>query len=244
MMNFFIEQGDFILCAQGFSLMFLAVACALMGRNVRLPLAWSWLGAFAFIAGLSRWLELLTPFFQGHRFFVDSIWMLRLLALISLLEFGRRSWPERYPALALWLYGTLVLTAAALVGFGDRQTLETGALLVLSLLGGGWATAALRRHAPAGFTIGGSLWMTLGGGFLSLFLLSAFALTPPAQPWQSLAAPVSTGVVRWLQQGAPLLLGPVVAIWLFLALYAAHPKNTASYFLVSLPFLAAALTAG
>ncbi|MCX7010806.1 MAG: hypothetical protein NTY53_26790 [Kiritimatiellaeota bacterium] len=57
MMTFFIEQGDFILCAQGFALIFLAVVYALMGQNVRLPMTWSWLGTFAFITGLSFWQE-------------------------------------------------------------------------------------------------------------------------------------------------------------------------------------------
>lgn len=241
MTDFFNGQGDLILSVQGFALIFLAVVCALMGRNVRSPLAWSWLGAFAFIAGLSRWMELLTPFFQGHRFFADGVWLLRLLALISLLEFGRRSWPVRYPKLLLWFYGTLVLIAVALGGLGDRHILQTGTLLVLTLLGGGWAAAALRRAAAPGLVVGGALWMTLSGGLLILFLLTAFALAPPAQAWQLLG---TTCGLRWLQQGAPLLLGPVVALLLFLVLHAAHPKNTASYFLVSLPFLAAALTAG
>jgi PAS domain S-box-containing protein len=244
MTAFFSGQGDFILSVQGFALIFLAVVCALMGRNVRLPLAWSWLGAFAFIAGLSRWLELFTPFFQGHQYFTDSVWMLRLLALISLLEFGRRSGPERPVTLVLWLYATLILIALALAGFGDRHAVGSGTLLVLSLLSGGWAMAVLRRQAPPGFAIGGSLWMTVGGALLVLFLLTAFALTPPAQPWQSLATTAGNGRLYWLQQGAPLLLAPVLTLWLFLALHAAHTKKTASYFLMSLPFLAAALTAG
>ena len=188
MTDFFNGQGDLILSVQGFALIFLAVVCALMGRNVRSPLAWSWLGAFAFIAGLSRWMELLTPFFQGHRFFSDGVWLLRLLALISLLEFGRRSWPVRHPTLLLWFYGTLVLIAAALGGLGDRHILQAGTLLVLSLLGGGWAAAALRRASAPGWVIGGALWMTLSGGLLILFLLTAFALTPPAQAWQALRA--------------------------------------------------------
>lgn len=244
MMEFFTGQGDFILCAQGFSLIFLALVCALMGRNAHPSLAWSWLGAFAFIAGLSRWLELLTPFFHGHQYFTDSVWMLRLLSLISLLEFGRRSGPERHGAMALWLYATLILTAIALSGFGDRHAVERGTLLVLSLLGGGWATAVLRRHALPGLRIGGSLWMTVAGGILFLFLLAAFALTPSAQPWQSLSLADGASPAHWLQQGVPLLLSPLLAVWIFLALYAMSPKKTVSYFFISIPFLMAALTAG
>ena len=243
-MTFLAEQGDFILCVQGFALIFLALACGLWGRTAQIRMYWSWLGAFAFIAGLSRWLELLTPLLQNQIVFHGGIWALRGMALIALLEFGRRSWPLVGSRWVPGLYGVLGVTAAALMAWGGWRALEMGSLWILGLLGGGLAAVALRRNAAPEGLIGGPVWMTLTGGLLGLFLLTALVLMPPAQPWILTGAGKSSSVLWLISQGAALIFGVATVLLLLLLLQSLRPRKTAPYLLWSLPALTVALMGG
>jgi len=74
-----------------------------MGAHSRPALPWRWLGVFALLTGLERWLELLTPALHNRELFVICLWGLRVAALLALLEFGRRGWP--WPLSRVLLFG-------------------------------------------------------------------------------------------------------------------------------------------
>ena len=243
-MNFFVEQGDFILCLQGFALVFLAVGCGLLGRGSHLQLPWSWLGVFAFIVGLECWLELLTPIFQGQSVFIIGSWALRVMALVALLEFGRRGWSAGRLRLVFWLYVLLSVVVIALAIWGGWRSVEMGSLWLLGLPAGLGAAVVLRRSAMRRLVVGGPVWMILAGGLLFLFVLMALILTPPAHPWNAISDEQGVGVLQLVRQGLPLVLGPTVALMLLLALQRARPQNVAPYLLWSVPALMVALAAG
>jgi PAS domain S-box-containing protein len=242
MNTFFSEQGDFILAVQGIAFIALAVACLLMGPGSRPALPWRWFGLFALLTGLERWLELLTPALYERETFIISLWLLRLAALLALLEFGRRGWP--WPLSRILLFGMVALLAIALAFWGGWALVKSGTLWLLMLIAGLAAVGTLRRHALPGAGIGGAAWMTLGGGQLWLFLLTAYVLTPPALPWQSFRETPDDVVLRSVQQWLPLLLGPGAITLIFLLLQTQGVQRRRPYLLWSLPLHLAVLLAG
>ena len=240
MTAFFNSQGDFILSIQGFACVTLAVACALVGRTN----FWRWFASALFVAGLERWLELLNPVFHEQKIFVVSVWLLRVATLLTLLECGRRASRWSGPVAAWWLYGALAVLAVVSAVCGGWLWLERGALWLLLALACGAVLPALRQQARPAVRLGGPAWMTLCGGVLGLFLLTAFVLTPSAQPWQVLKEPAGGWLLRWLYQGLPLLLSAGALVVIFLALHANRTRKTTPLLLWSLPLQAAILFAG
>ncbi len=242
MNTFFSEQGDFILAVQGMVFIALAVACLLTGPGVRPALPWRWFGSFALLTGLERWLELLTPALHGHETYVISLWLLRLAALLVLLEFARRGWP--WPLSRISLFGLVALVSIALAFWGGWAWCKNGTLGLLVLVAGLASLGTLRRHALPGAGIGGAAWMTLSGGQLWLFLLTAYALTPPALPWHSFRQAADDVVMRSVQQWLPLLLGTGAGTLLFLLLQTRGVQLRRPYLLWSLSLHLAVLLAG
>ncbi len=240
MTAFFNGQGDFILSVQGVVCVTLALACVLLGRTA----LWRWLAAAVFVAGLERWFEMLTPVFHEQPVFIVSAWGLRILALLVLLECGRRNWQPPRPLAGWWLYGGLAALAGGLALAGGWPWLEHGALWLLTAAAGGAAVLVLRRNAHPTARVGGPAWMTLCGGVLGLFLLTAFVLTPPAQPWQVLKEPAGGWLLRWTQQGLPLLLAAGALGLFFPALHTHRTRKTAPLLLWSVPLQAAVLFSG
>jgi|GEM_PF-3379876 len=239
---FFSEQGDFILAIQGLTFIALAVACLLAGTNARPALPWRWFSLFALLVGLERWLELLTPALHGRETYAFGLWLLRVAALLTLVEFGRRGWP--WPLSRVMLFGLVALVVIALAFWGGWPLIQNGTLGVLTVLAGVAVIGTLRRHALPGAGLGSAAWMTLSAGQLWLFLLTAYALTPVAWSWQTLKESADVVVVRSLHQWLPLLLGTSACALIFLMLQSKSIQSRVPYLLWSLPLHLAVLLAG
>jgi PAS domain S-box-containing protein len=235
---FFSDQGDFLLALQGLAFIILAVVCWSLGPQSRPSLPWRWLGLFAVLAGLERWLELMTPALHNKETLVICLWLLRTAALLVLLEFGRRGWPWRVAPLIL--FGLVVLVCLALAFWGGWRL----PVWLLTLLAGAALIGPLRRQALPGSGIGGAVWMLLSGVHLWAFLLTAYALTPPAWTYEEVKDTGDLIVLHSLHQWLPLLLGVVSSLLLFLLLQSRKVQQRTPYLLWSLPLHVVVLVVG
>lgn len=244
MTSFLAEQGDIVLCSQSVAMFFLAVVSLLLGGKCRIQAAWKWFGLFACVAGISRGAEVFIPLLQSPHTLTDTVWLLRVLALVALLEFGRRSGCRTPPWLTGALYGALALIAVSLPFWVIPDWLLQGALFLLYVPAAIQAFRAMSQEAVPGALMGGRRWMGAGMVLLLLFLLASFVLIAPSHAWRPVVEEGHTIWLHGLELGVPFALAPLASLWLFLGLYAASPRRAALYFLAAVPLMPLVMVLG
>ena len=150
------EQIDFICFVYGMGFLILGVTCLARRQVRRLPVSWTWLGAFGLLHGLNEWLDLLgrqvlvSPWFSILRVTVLTVSFVCLAEFVrgSLRRVGRR-------APGVWLVGGLValVAAAGLAGvipaqIAARYGLGLGSAAMAALILGRAARQLERERWP------------------------------------------------------------------------------------------------
>ncbi len=140
--NFFINQIDFILFLHGLSLLILSTACIALRRTHRYGLAWGWLALFGFCYALRQWMEVLAGG-TGYSAIVSSVNLgMVLVSYILLLEFARSSTRKLFgKGPGVWLYvpvaGIAVVALSPCIGSASitaKHVLEASAAVWSSYL--------------------------------------------------------------------------------------------------------------
>ena len=161
-----VAQADYCIFLSGLMLAGLAMAGLLLDREDRATgLAWRWLAGFGAFYALHEWLKLVAAVFPNTVPVLEpASQVLRWVALLSLLEFGRRAiplWINWRPGpwfFAPWL--AVTLATAWFIPVHAAWTVRVFLLLPAILLAAVGVAAAARRQ-PRREAAG--LWLTAAG---------------------------------------------------------------------------------
>ena len=220
-------EMDYLLFLYALGLAFLAAMLLGLSGTVSSPLPWRWLGASAAALAVSSTADLL-GFSLSAAVAIAIVQGVTLgVGCLLLVEFARRSWA----AAGGRRVGPWIVVALALVStpglLAGLRGLEVAASLLLGVVGGLWAAAAIWRYARHGSRHRRPLTIAAVG--MAGFVLAEFGVTLPA------SFPPATWVNRpWFLEtfGFPVQLVAmafavpfVVALWFYYRtlLREAHP---------------------
>ncbi|MFA5204096.1 MAG: ATP-binding protein [Lentisphaeria bacterium] len=154
-----VAQSDYCIFLGGLALLGIAVTALLLNREDReTTLAWPWLAGFGFLQALYQWSKLAVVVFPATAPFLESgAQVVRISALVALLEFGRRAvplWSAWRPG--PWFAAPWLLVALASAWFVPEHaswTLRVFLFLPAAALGAAGLAAAAWRQRP------GAAWL-------------------------------------------------------------------------------------
>jgi diguanylate cyclase (GGDEF)-like protein len=183
MADFFVNQLDFILFFYGLAFILLGSICVAASRGANTVIAWSILGIFGYVHGISEWLDLSALVFSDSPAFALVRTAVMTLSFMALFEFGRReaarllrnipgAWIQ-IPLLALPVLGWY------LAGTGGANAL---ARYALGLTGALLTSFVLLQHAKKQ-PLGERRWLHCASAAFLLYGVAAGAIVPNVAHW-------------------------------------------------------------
>lgn len=183
MVSFFADQLDFILFFYGLAFILLGAVCVSVARGERGSVPWLILGAFAYVHGLSEWLDLSALVFSDSPAFAMVRTAVMTLSFVLLFKFARREALR----LDVWVTGRWIyLPLLLLIGLGGYLAGVSGANVlaryVLGLPAAELAAIMIARHARE-VTPRERPWLYLAAVGFVFYGLAAGAIVPAVPNW-------------------------------------------------------------
>jgi PAS domain S-box-containing protein len=183
MASFFHHQMDYIFFIYGLSFILLAVICHGLNREAAGKRPWAWLCLFAWLHGISEWLDLLALSLGDGTLFQAFRLMVMAASFMALLEFGRQGLKSALSRsgdiMGPWLTPALALLAMLGLFSGGLNGLNAAFRYSLGFPGALLAGLAILR-TPGGDGAGTRLGPRLSAAALLLYAPATGLVTPAA----------------------------------------------------------------
>jgi diguanylate cyclase (GGDEF)-like protein/PAS domain S-box-containing protein len=179
MNTFFQGQMDYIFFFYGLAFIGLGVVCHILAKEVKLRLAWGWLGLFGFIHGANEWLDLVALSWGDGAWFGALRWAVMTASFLCLVEFGRLGLTRsrgRGPGRGLLVVLCLGAGLGALDGWAGLNATTRYFLGLVGSLGAGWALFAESRRKDSKCRLS----LLAGSAGFILYGLAAGVVVPQA----------------------------------------------------------------